>query len=239
MIIFVGGAAFQITPLNGVQWGISLILGAISLPIAVIIRLIPDELVAKVVPHWMHRKPSPNIYISNEDRFQWNRGIEDIREELTFLKMVRGGRLNQLKFRRQHMKQDLSRIFRSGSKPDGIPMTPTGESEGFAPVSPSSRRRRSRSNSAFAAAAMVPSIVAGSIGGWSPVERPSEGGSIKFPPSRGNSDLEAQEGVGVHQGTNPNDQVVRENRPGSGALALPSHHPEPTPEPSSLAPPKP
>lgn len=216
MIIFVGGQAFQITPLNGVQWGISLVLGAISIPFAIVIRLIPDELVAKILPRWMSRKENPNIYVSNEDRFQWNQGIEDIREELTFLKMVRGGRLNQLKFRRQNMKQNLSHIFRAGSKSD-IPSTPTGEHpEGYPPPSPTShRRRRSRSNSAFAAAAMVPSIVAGSIGGWSPVERPGEG--IRFPASRGTAELDAQEGVSVHPGTDPNDPIIRENPPAPGA----------------------
>lgn len=231
MIIYVGGAAFQITKLNTPQWGISLLLGAISLPVAVVIRLIPDELVAKIAPRWMSRKAGSKIYVSNEDRFQWNQGIEDIREELTFLKLVRGGRLNQLNFRRHNMKQNLSHMFR-GSKSEGIPMTPTGEEGSFVPSSPSSnRRKRARSNSAFAAAAMVPSIVAGSIGGWSPVERPGEG-SIKFPGTRVFGDLEPQEGVGARPGTNSNEPSV------PGVLAQSSQQPALTPESSSLAPPK-
>lgn len=237
MIIFVGGAAFQITTLTGAQWGISLLLGAISLPVAIVIRLIPDEFVAKIINRLVSSKGGSKIYVSNEDRFQWNQGIEDIREELTFLKLVRGGRLNQLNFRRQNMKQNISHIFR-GSKSEGIPMTPTGElHEGsFVPSSPSSnRRRRSRSNSAFAAAAMVPSIVAGSIGGWSPVERPGEG-SIKFPGTRGFGELESLDGVSVRPGTNSNEPVVREN-PAPGA-PQPSQQPALTPEPSSLVPPR-
>jgi len=32
LIIFVGGEAFKITPLNGKEWGLSIGLGAISLP---------------------------------------------------------------------------------------------------------------------------------------------------------------------------------------------------------------
>lgn len=228
MIIFVGGAAFQITPLTGAQWGISLLLGAISLPVAVVIRLIPDELVAKIAPSWMSRKTGSKIYVSNEDRFQWNQGIEDIREELTFLKLVRGGRLNQLNFRRQNMKQNLSHMFR-GSKSESFPMTPTELPEGsHVPSSPSNNhRRRSRSNSAFAAAAMVPSIVAGSIGGWSPVERPGEG-SAQFPGARAFGEPESQEGAGVRPGTNPNES----------ALAQSSQQPVPTHEPSGLAPPR-
>lgn len=191
MIIYVGGAAFGVQPLNGSQWGISLVLGAISIPVAVLIRLVPDSALEKILPAWMSRKENPNIYVSNEDRFQWNQGIETIREELVFLKLVRGGRLNQLKFTRQNVKQSFSHIFRGGSKAD-IPIPPTAE---LPPPSPSSqRRKRSRTNSTIGAAAMVPSIVAGSIGGWSPIEKPAEvGGSIKFP--RGESDLESQEGA--------------------------------------------
>ncbi|KAI8959899.1 plasma membrane calcium-transporting ATPase [Daldinia sp. FL1419] len=48
-IIFVGGAAFEITAINGIQWAICLVAAAISLPWAVVIRLFPDELFARIV----------------------------------------------------------------------------------------------------------------------------------------------------------------------------------------------
>ena len=168
MIIFVGGSAFSVVRLNGTQWAISLVLGLISLPVAVVIRLIPDAFVAKILPSFMSRKrTTPPVYVSSEDRFEWNRGIEEIRQELSFLKMVRGGRLNQLKFKQRDIRESMKDMFRTGSKTDLI------TEDGLAPPhsSGSHRRRRSRSNSAFAAAAMVPSIVAGSIAGWSPVEK--------------------------------------------------------------------
>jgi Ca2+-transporting ATPase len=194
MIIFVGGKAFGVVPLTGAQWGISIILGVLSIPVAVVIRLIPDEIVAKVIPIFVGKKPSPNIYLSNEDRFQWNQGIETIREELTFLKLVRGGRLNQLRFTRQDMKQNFSHIFRHNSKTD----TPSELDRN--PIPASQRRRRSRSNSAIAVAAMVPSIVAGSIGGWSPIEKSADGAdSLKLPPSRKRSDLESQDGDNIRE----------------------------------------
>ncbi|KAI5780539.1 hypothetical protein EDC01DRAFT_633396 [Geopyxis carbonaria] len=203
MIIFVGGEAFSVVRLNGVQWAISIVLGAISLPVAVIIRLIPDEVAARMVPGWMKRRSNQPVYVSNEDRFQWNRGIEEIRTELTFLKTIRGGRLNQLKFRKQNiketMKENFSHLFR-GSKTD-IPQA----DEMIPPSSPGShKRRRSRSNSAFAAAAMVPSIVAGSIGGWSPVERPKE----EAPPFASKSEMEEQAGISVHPDTARTDPVI-------------------------------
>ena len=43
LIIFVSGAAFGVTPLNGVQWAISLVLGFMSIPVGVLIRLVPDQ----------------------------------------------------------------------------------------------------------------------------------------------------------------------------------------------------
>ncbi|CAI4216842.1 unnamed protein product [Parascedosporium putredinis] len=50
LIIFKGGQAFQIRPLNGKEWGLSIGLGAISLPWGVAIRLFPDRWAAAMVP---------------------------------------------------------------------------------------------------------------------------------------------------------------------------------------------
>lgn len=217
MIIFVGGKAFSVVRLNGVQWAISLILGVLSIPVGIIIRLVPDTVAAKLVPHWFGRKSSEPVYVSNEDRFQWNRGIEEIRQELTFLKLLRGGRLNQLKFRqmdlKESMKENFSHLFRSGSKSDVT--SPNGEVP--PPSSGSHRRRRSRSNSAFAAAAMVPSIVAGSIGGWSPVERPHSN-SDNLPVFNSRADLEAQQGIQVHPDTKSDDTVILDGPPAEGSV---------------------
>jgi Ca2+-transporting ATPase len=218
MIIFIGGQAFSVKELNGIQWAISIILGAISLPVAVIIRLIPDELVAKMIPSFMTRKRhngnNAPVYVSADDRFEWNRGIEEIRQELSFLKMVRGGRLNQLTFRRHDirgsMKENWSHIFRSGGSHTDVPSSSMGDHH--PPQTSGSKRRRSRSNSAFAAAAVMPSIIAGSVGGWSPIEKapsPSTDGTGSLPFST-RGDLESQSGVAVHPDTARNDPVVAE-----------------------------
>ncbi|KAF8541442.1 hypothetical protein BDD12DRAFT_829221 [Trichophaea hybrida] len=50
MIVFVGKAAFSITPLNGIQWAVCVILAAFCLPWAVLIRLVPD---ASVERFWL------------------------------------------------------------------------------------------------------------------------------------------------------------------------------------------
>ena len=43
LILFVGGRAFSITLLNPAQWGYSLVLGALSIPVGAVIRIIPLE----------------------------------------------------------------------------------------------------------------------------------------------------------------------------------------------------
>jgi len=117
----------------------------------------------------------PCLLPEDTDRFEWNRGIEEIRDELTFLSIVRGGRLNQLKYHRRNLRETISNIFKR---------TPRGGSV----MRPSPHRRRyrssSRASSHVGAAVMIPSIVAGNIGGWSPVERPANPspGSSKTPP---------------------------------------------------------
>lgn len=45
LIIFVGGASFYITKLNGPQWALCIICGFICIPWAGILKLIPDSVV--------------------------------------------------------------------------------------------------------------------------------------------------------------------------------------------------
>ncbi|KAL2023306.1 hypothetical protein VTK56DRAFT_3044 [Thermocarpiscus australiensis] len=50
LIIFVGGEAFKIVALNGKEWGLSIGLGAISIPWGAVIRKFPDEWARAMVP---------------------------------------------------------------------------------------------------------------------------------------------------------------------------------------------
>ncbi len=43
LIMFVGGAAFSVIELTGRDWAVSIVIGAISWPLAVLIRLIPTQ----------------------------------------------------------------------------------------------------------------------------------------------------------------------------------------------------
>jgi Ca2+-transporting ATPase len=51
IIVSVGSSALSTVRLDGKQWAISLALGATSLPVAVLIRLIPDDFIRKLLPH--------------------------------------------------------------------------------------------------------------------------------------------------------------------------------------------
>lgn len=223
LIIFVGGAAFSVKRLDqGSQWAVSLVLGAISLPIAVIIRLIPDEFAARLVPHFWHRNKGPELVISDEDRnYEWNPALEEIRDQLAFIKSVRGGRLRHIRHKLQHPQELLPRS-RSGSRSrdSSAPPTPNGDNENDngsptpQPATPESRSRRntrSRSNSTFGPAAAMAGIVAGSIAGWSPIERPHNEPEISFPTNGGpHSGLDREQGIEVHPDTAADDRILNE-----------------------------
>ncbi|OQO12120.1 hypothetical protein B0A48_02759 [Cryoendolithus antarcticus] len=207
LIIFVGGRAFNVVRQHGDQWGVAIVLGAISLPIGVVIRLIPDELLLKLIPAkvkaWNEKKrQEKNFTIEDEEgQYNFNQGLLEIKEELAFLKKYKGGRLRNLKFAVSHPKETLlgSRSpSRSRAGSTSQPVTPNPELAenddvsqlSAAPPTPESRRRRgrSRSNSAIAGVAMA-GIVAGSIGGWSPIDRPRNHEDLAFARDRSKSDL--------------------------------------------------
>ncbi|GKT83036.1 plasma membrane calcium-transporting ATPase 4 [Colletotrichum tofieldiae] len=75
LIIFVGGDAFQIKPLNGKEWGLSVGLGAISLPFGVLIRLIPDAWVAACLPWFIRKKWAPETI--SDKRLEEHRRFAD------------------------------------------------------------------------------------------------------------------------------------------------------------------
>lgn len=212
LIVFVGGQAFSVTPLNGGQWAVALVLGVISVPVAVVIRLIPDDFIRRLIPTFWSRNKAPQLIVSDEDRkFQWNPALEEIRDQLTFLKTVRGGRLRNLKHKLQHPQEFLPRS-RSGSRSreHSVPSTPGGDDNGTPqpPATPDSRsRRRSRSSSAFGPAAAMAGVVAGSIAGWSPIER-ERGRDDAFPTSTPHGGLDQQEGIEIHPETAADDQLI-------------------------------
>jgi P-type Ca2+ transporter type 2C len=203
MIIFVGGKAFNVVHLNGAQWIYSIVLGFFSIPVGAVIRLIPDELLLRLIPTYMKQRPQrPEVLVSDEEeRFRFPKPLADVREELSFLKKVKGGRLNNLRFAMQQTRDTFLTHSRSGSRSrsNSIPQTPEYEPEDSfgAAVSPVTHKRgrsvRSRSNSALGATTVMAGIIAGSVAGWSPIERPhDDNDSMAFPRPRAKSDLDTR-----------------------------------------------
>lgn len=76
-------------------------------------------------------------------------------------------------------------------------------------------------------------IIAGSVAGWSPIERNyAENESVRFSRSQGRDELEARDDVEVHRSTSRDDEVITEH-PESLPLP-PSQIPEITPAPATL-----
>jgi Ca2+-transporting ATPase len=219
LIVMVGGDAFRIsrdgqTP---VMWGIAIVLGFLSIPVGVIIRLIPDELIESLIPSSWKRKPEskvPGVTVSDDDE-RFNAYLEplaDVRDELAWLKRVKGGRLNNLKFAMKHPRETFlprrspahSREHSRSNSSHRLPQTPTRE-DSFGSVAaaptPDSRRRsrsmRSRSNSALGAATVMTGIVAGSIAaGWSPIDRRGEPDFGQFPRPSPSGEESSKSGAG-------------------------------------------
>ncbi|KAI0129478.1 hypothetical protein BJ170DRAFT_274957 [Xylariales sp. AK1849] len=197
LIIFVGGRPFSIAatkpPQTGAQWAYAIVLGFISVPVGVAIRLIPDSLLTRFIPASFRRKTTrlPGLTVTDEERFNYYpEPLHDVREELNFLKKFKGGRLNNLKFAMKHPKEAFMQVrspshSRSNSMREGgappPPRTPIREdSMGGSPApSPDSRARsrsmrsgRSRSNSALGAPTVMAGIIAAGVAAnWSPIER--------------------------------------------------------------------
>lgn len=207
LIIFVGGKAFNIAspPQTGLMWGTAILLGFLSIPIGVVIRLVPDSLLENLVPESLKRKANPKgvpgVSISDEDeRFNhYPAPFADVRDELAFLKRLKGGRINNLKFAMKHPRETFIPKYKtpSHSRSNSVkaPGTPTREDSfssagvgGAGPATPDSRKRsrsnRSRSNSVLGAATLMTGLVAGSVGaaGWSPIDRPADW--QQFPPTK-------------------------------------------------------
>ncbi|KAI7875652.1 PMCA-type calcium-translocating P-type ATPase [Lichtheimia hyalospora FSU 10163] len=79
LIVNFGGAAFQVTPIDGIHWLISVAVGFLSLPIGLVIRLIPDNVFAFILVkrsarerYLGHAQKVPSMYMAGNERLSWN-----------------------------------------------------------------------------------------------------------------------------------------------------------------------
>lgn len=74
VIVNFGGAAFQVTRVDGTAWAISIVIGLFSLPIGMLVRLIPDKLFGFVFYgrpesriRYLGGIATPNVYPTDHD----------------------------------------------------------------------------------------------------------------------------------------------------------------------------
>ena len=105
LIVFFGGDAFVVVRLNGVQWAISLVPGLLSIPVGVLIRLIPDGWIRACVrklPRLSMAWGGKRAREADEETIAAAAGRDlgsamfSVRDDLAFLKRVRGGRIAAL-----------------------------------------------------------------------------------------------------------------------------------------------
>lgn len=92
LIVFVGGAAFQVTKIGGREWGISLALGFVSIPLGALIRFIPNPPVEKFFRK-IRLLRDPDLLPSSRPDGEWNDAINMVRDNLFLFSHVRGARL--------------------------------------------------------------------------------------------------------------------------------------------------
>lgn len=93
LITFVGGEAFKIVPLNGKEWGLSIGLGAISIPWGAAIRYIPDEWVGACLPGFIRR-----WWLPTEEELAAPKAEDEdheFRPPLRVMSSIRGPRVQQ------------------------------------------------------------------------------------------------------------------------------------------------
>ncbi|KAK3292240.1 uncharacterized protein B0H64DRAFT_426413 [Chaetomium fimeti] len=177
LIIFVGSTAFGVVRLNGVQWAISLVLGFLSIPVGILIRLVPDSwlracvrLVPRMprlsVPGWRKTQKTDEEAGSGDyddaavtTSGDFGSAMFTVRNDLAFLRRVRGGRIAALS--------------------DAIGIRPIRrEDEG---------RQRRPSKSTMQSAVGMPGLLAASIGAMSPAaEHDRRGVPARACPGTGN-----------------------------------------------------
>lgn len=196
LIMYVGGAAFSVRRQTGPEWAVALICGFLSIPMGFFIRAVPDKWVIKIYPkrlvdsilhHTRLNRKRPSLAVDEESaigyRFKWNPAIEQVRDQLVFIRKIKGGRLSQLKFKPKEIyhswKESLSpastpSISEASSSPTSTLASSHPQDLSYAGGSPFLTVPGNNNNgsrirgSSIGALTMVPAIVGGAIGGWSP-----------------------------------------------------------------------
>ncbi|KAG6895383.1 hypothetical protein C0992_001570 [Termitomyces sp. T32_za158] len=92
LIVFVGGDAFQVTTLKGREWGISLALGIVSLPLGALIRLLPNEPFDKLFKKLGFLGRPEGLPTVSAEGEAWSNTVNIVKQNLGTFTNIRGGR---------------------------------------------------------------------------------------------------------------------------------------------------
>jgi Ca2+-transporting ATPase len=92
LIVFVGGDAFQVTSIGGREWGISLALGVVAIPIGAAVRLLPNEPFEKLFTA-TRLLPKGDVLPTTQQQMEWSPAVDQVRDGLRTFGGLRGGRL--------------------------------------------------------------------------------------------------------------------------------------------------
>ncbi|TKY84542.1 hypothetical protein EX895_006444 [Sporisorium graminicola] len=106
LIMFVGGRAFSVVPLTGRDWAVSIVVGALSWPLAVLIRLVPTQPIEDLLIRYRlmadpNALPPPVSEADSEDDkgvrartfSEWLPAVGQVGEQLNSFRSIRGGRI--------------------------------------------------------------------------------------------------------------------------------------------------
>lgn len=214
IIVEFGGEAFKTEKINNVQWAICVVLGLLSLPVGVIIRLIPDELFGGL-KDWVN-----NTHV-NDGRlpaFDAYPGKQDVGRANSIPASITSNRTNSI--------SSGSNVYpgREGLVWNSAITKARSELSVFKSIRGGRLSTDSeRSNSAIHAAAVVPSLVATSVGaGWAPNRGRSTPGNSSSQVNLSNSSPRNSM-TGSRRGTGqsmvrPSTPLATSTPPASGAV---------------------
>lgn len=108
LIMFVGGAAFSVIKLTGRDWAVSIVIGAVSWPLAVLIRLIPTQPIEDLLIRWRimsdpNALPATSGDVDGSDDgkkdtrartfSEWLPAVGQVGEQLNSFRGIRSGRI--------------------------------------------------------------------------------------------------------------------------------------------------
>jgi P-type Ca2+ transporter type 2C len=113
LIIMIGGRALQVVHLNGAQWGYSIVLGFLSIPVAIITRCVPDDAFQRIIPRrwWSQIARHGQVVSDGNQQTDWDSALLKVREEMELVSWVHGGRLHARDWRTiSHRKPGLKPV---------------------------------------------------------------------------------------------------------------------------------